>query len=431
MLSNLGVIIQNNKSFTEEFREDAPAFICLFLMLMIFTSRLSLSLCYIGMITSLVLIVLTVPFKNILCTAYQHPIARAAAIFYACLIIGTFYSHVAMSEQSRILRHYLPLLWITFLIAFLQTSFPQLATRFTRKKTETYSSVFMYGAVLAAILGCLNAWHVVNVSHLIHSHLTTDPLEYPFGTFSFSLSFAAYLSVQKMKYATTRLSFYCYLVCFLILCFFIFFVSHQRTAYILTVLLLLIFGYQHIGFKGFVSVLIALALLLLTAYNTSTTFHQRTSAVVLDLKQYSHGHPNSSTGLRLFFIKASYDLWKQKPFFGYGTGSFKSTYLTIDGYNVNGHKNTAEMPLDQPHNEYAYIAVQLGLFGLFFLLWLFFKQFVLSFKLPIFEKQCAQAFILSFMVGALDTSLLFYATSIIDYFFFSALLYAPLARKNE
>lgn len=415
-----------------------PPIISFFLMLMIFTSRLSLGVRSISLIISLALILWAVPLRELLKTYSQHPIARAAAVLYLCFIVGTFYSHAPFSEQWHVLKSYLPLLWIGFVIAFFQKySKGWAGTRLAPTKnqqqfaSQIYISVFIYGAVLTAFLGCLSAWNLIDVRALAHSNLVTDPPEFPFGTFSFSLSFAAYASAQKMKYAPTRILFYRYLACFLFLVYFIFFVNHQRTAYVLTAFLLLFYGYQHLGIKGVINVAFALGFVALAANHTSTTFHERTEQAVNDVKIYNQGNPISSTGLRLFFIKTSYHLWQEKPFFGYGTGSFPSTYLTIDGYNINGEKNTADHPLDQPHNDYAYVLVQLGLFGFIFFLWLLFQQFYQSFNLPLFERQCSQAFILSFILGALDTTLLFYATSLTDYFFFSALFYASLPKKQS
>lgn len=412
-------------------QQNAPAIISLFLMLLIFTSRLSLSIKSISLVTSLILILFTVSPQEVFKTYCHHPIARAAVLFYGCLIIGSLYGHAPFVEKIHALKNYLPLLWIGLFITFFQTSYPRLSSRFTKDKAKTYSSIFIYGVVLVTFLGCLNAWHIVNVSGLVHSHPTTDPAEYPFGTFSFSLSFAAYLSIQKVRYALDNKTKCCYLACFIFLSFFIFFMSHQRTAYILYLFLLLLYGYQYARLKGVALTSIFLALLVSSAFFSSPTFKTRTLAAMHDVQIYKHGDPVSSTGLRISFLKESYHLWKKKPLFGYGTGSFKNAYLTLDGYNINGQKNTPESALDQPHSDYAYIIVQLGLFGFITFMWLLSKQFFLSFQLPAFEKQCAQAFILSFMIGSLDTTLMFYATSLTDYFFFSALFYAPIYASSR
>lgn len=410
-----------------------PQIISLLSAIVIFTSRLSVSIKSISLIICLLLILMTVPFKTLLKTYYQHPIARAAAILFICFIIGACYSDTPFSEKIHVLKNYLPLLWIGFFITFFQSSFPTLNNLFTKHKTQTYTSIFLYGVVLVTFLGCLNAFQIVDVMHLVHKHPTTDPLEYPFGTFSFSLSFAAYLAAQKttdaIKMKASRLVCYRYIACFLFLTFFIFFINHQRTAYILYTFLLLIYGYQQNFLKGGLYASILLILILVIAFNTSSTFQTRSLAVFKDVKMYYHGNPTSSTGLRFFFLKSSYTLWKEKPFFGYGTGAFKEAYLSLDdGYNIYGQKVTRETALDQPHNDYAYIFVQLGLFGLVAFLWLLSQQFFKAYQLPRFERQCAHAFILSFMLCAWDTTLFFYATSLTDYFFFSALFYAPLKK---
>lgn len=413
----------------EKFRQHSPALASFFLVIMIFTTRLSIGVKSIGLVVSLVLICLTLSPRDMGKTYWYNPIARAAALLYACLIVGSFYGSATYSERLHVLINYLPLLWIGIVMTFFNAKFPLLSKRFTVEKVQTYTSIFMYGALLVVLLGCLNATQIINITGLVHSHPTTDPLEYPFGTFSFSVSFAAYLSLQKMHFATIKKHFYRYLICFCIFGFFIVFVNHQRTALILFALFCFIWGYQHFKIKGIIKMLVLALLVAGIAYKTSTTFHDRTLAVVSDIQQYQAGNPASSTGLRLFFLKASHHLWAEKPFFGYGTGSFKSTYLTIDGYNVHGQKNTPAAALDQPHSDYAYFLVQLGLMGFFFFLYLLSQQFFMAFRLPVFERQCAQAFILAFMVCAIDTTLLFYSTSITDYFFFSALFYAPLSRQ--
>lgn len=389
-------------------------------MLMMFFSRLSLSITAISLVVSLILILLLIPYKTFFNTWRYNPIARAALLLYVCFIVGALYGQAPLFERLHVLKQYLFLLWLGILITFFYL------TQY-KQYNKQYIAIFVYGTVLVALLGCVNAWHWIDITHLVHHRLITDPPEYPFGTFSFSLSFAAYLSIQQIHANKTRnIYYYINITCFLFLSFFIFFISHQRTAYILYSVLFIIYGYQHYRLKGVCYLAIALLLILFTAYNTSRTFHDRTIAVTQDVHIYIKGDPISSTGLRLFFLKTSYHLWTHKPLLGFGTGSFKSAYLMVDGYNVNGQKNTLETALDQPHSDYAYILVQLGLLGFAFFLWLLGQQYILTAQLPLFERQCAQALILSFMVGALDTTQFFYANSITTYLFFTALFYAHL-----
>lgn len=151
------------------FNQYAPTIISFMLMAVIFTSRLALSVKSISLVISLVLILSVVPLKDILKTYTQNPIARGAALLYGCFIIGTTYSHATFSEQIHVLKSYLPLLWIGLLIAFFQSS--KLSNRFSHQQTQIYSSVFIYGATLVTLLGCLNAWGIVDIVQIGRAHV--------------------------------------------------------------------------------------------------------------------------------------------------------------------------------------------------------------------------------------------------------------------
>ena len=389
-----------------------------FLILVIFASRISLALKSIGFVGSLISLWGCVTPRRYWHTLRQNPIASLALVLYVLFISGAFYGQASITEKLYVLKTYLPLLaiglWITY---FKATSFK------IRSQTKFFMNFFVAGATLTVVLGILNAWHWVNLSFL-HHHLLSDPIEYPFGTFSFSLSLAAFFCAQLWASTLSTKIALLYKVAFFILTFFIFFVSHQRTACVLYLFLMALFGFQHWHWRGILVLGTALLALVLIAYQMSPVFHHRLNAAASDISHYQHGNPRTSTGLRLFFAKKSYELCKQAPIFGFGTGGFKKAYLTQKGYNIFGTRNTNETALDQPHNDYAYIAVQLGAVGLIVFLFLLGVQIRKTWRLPSFEKQCAQGLMLAFVLGACDTTLLFYSTSITDYCFFTALLFS-------
>lgn len=72
----------------------------------------------------------------------------------------------------------------------------------------------------------------------------------------------------------------------------------------------------------------------------------------------------------------SYELWKKKPFFGHGLGSYRYKCSSNDNLNYyikEGRCNT------HPHNLYAEILSELGILGFFILLIIFAKQINFSF----------------------------------------------------
>ena len=72
--------------------------------------------------------------------------------------------------------------------------------------------------------------------------------------------------------------------------------------------------------------------------------------------------------IRYLFAAESLKLIKQKPIFGYGTGSFSSVFKenVLSNYDFNKHKT--------PHNNFLYIFFEIGLLGLIIFLSLFYYQ---------------------------------------------------------
>ena len=348
----------------------------------------------------------------------HHPIARAASLLYLAFIVGAMYGNAPFMERMHILRIYAPLLYMGCLLPLFKDA----------PWRDKLMSSFIYGVTLLSLLGIVNALGWVDFIKLFHlSTIGTRP-EYPFGTFSFPISLATYFALQK-TYSNRSLH-GIYAACFLWLSFFIIFVSHERTAYILYALLISLYCYQHFGKKQIWIATLSLLLLGVTVYHTSSVLQKRTLQAKNDVVAYYAGDPLSSTGLRMLFAVNSYTLWKEHPWFGYGTGGFVHSYTTLKSYNAFGKLATLKAPLDQPHNEYAYIAVQLGVLGLGVFLYLLFTQLFLARALPLFERECAQALVLSFMTGCLDNTLLFYSSGVY-YMLFSAVMYAPLAFKKK
>ena len=78
----------------------------------------------------------------------------------------------------------------------------------------------------------------------------------------------------------------------------------------------------------------------------------------------------TSIGTRVCLIKNTWNLIKQKPIFGHGTGSFTDIFSSINDETnrivSNKHKT--------PHNNYLFIGMELGLIGLLIFLSIFYFQ---------------------------------------------------------
>ena len=78
----------------------------------------------------------------------------------------------------------------------------------------------------------------------------------------------------------------------------------------------------------------------------------------------------TSLGKRFIYTKNSFELISKKPFWGYGVGKFQSTYEAF--FKTPNIKH--------PHNNFIFICVELGFFGLLLVMYVFFTQIRAAFN---------------------------------------------------
>jgi O-antigen ligase len=95
-------------------------------------------------------------------------------------------------------------------------------------------------------------------------------------------------------------------------------------------------------------------------------------------------------------------------------------------------KNSRVPATSNPHSEYLLIAVQLGLFGLAVLLYLFYTQWRLAVDLPgLLERNLARGLVLTVMTTCLFNSSLLDHGEGIFYAWMSGLLFAGLNSRGQ
>jgi O-antigen ligase len=89
---------------------------------------------------------------------------------------------------------------------------------------------------------------------------------------------------------------------------------------------------------------------------------------------YSENKP-TSVGLRITFALNSWEVIKENPIIGIGTGDFPIEYKKINQINTPELRGTTN-----PHNMYTLIAMELGVIGVISMLSIFYYQIKLSFN---------------------------------------------------
>jgi len=163
---------------------------------------------------------------------------------------------------------------------------------------------------------------------------------------------------------------------------------------------------------------VVLPLIFALGYQFSPVFHRRMAPIYSQIVQF-HNNPNTSVGLRLLFWQNSWEIIKENPWLGAGTGDFQSAY---------GEVNTRQSPeikaTDNPHNQYILVLCQLGIAGLAALAAIFAAQIRQAFVQRDGWERARLAFPLFFLTIMLTESYLIVSGTGFLFSVLSAVLYA-------
>ena len=147
----------------------------------------------------------------------------------------------------------------------------------------------------------------------------------------------------------------------------------------LTILIFQFFSRQRL--KALILVLTLIPSIFFVAYQSSPLFHDRVNMAIQQANTFEEERgmldEGSSVGVRLNFAINSWEMIKENPWIGVGTGDFPSQYKIINEINSPNLPNGTN-----PHNMYILVLAQLGLLGLISMLSIFYYQLKLSFSSP-------------------------------------------------
>ncbi len=178
------------------------------------------------------------------------------------------------------------------------------------------------------------------------------------------ISIAIPLVVESMNYKKTKFQVATDIV---ILCLYVvvLLLTKSRTAIIFLALYAAIYAFKHLRIKNIIKIVFALALTIAVAV-----------FVVTNKK-------DSTTG-RSFILQNSIELIKKKPVTGYGFRGFEKNYMHQQEsfFRANSDSEYAFLAseINHPLNEFVYIQVNYGIFGLLAFLAVFIVPFIIAFK---------------------------------------------------
>lgn len=370
----------------------------------------------------------------------RHPVARAAWLLFGMLLIGVSYGMAPLGEAVGILGKYIDLAFIPAFMLLLATPTHRLWARnaFLASMCLILALSYLLGAGLLPVQPWMSTQSMIDNPVIFHSHITQNNM----------MAFAVFLALLNLREsalsrhdrrkeegpvayllrahrASTAWGMFALLGSVNVL-----FMIQGRTGYVILLALLAWFVFstlkrsmlrrgKTLGWRHGGVVLLMLATLIASAYQLSPRLHERVGQVVSGFQAWQPNHgKETSTGQRLDFYYNSLQIVKQQPLFGVGTGGFPMAFsLQTQGTEVMQTRN--------PHNEYLMIAVQTGVIGLAFLLYLFYTQWRCAPLLDSpFEQDAARGFVLAYLVNCLFNSPLMDHSDGLFFAFMTAVLYA-------
>jgi O-antigen ligase len=141
----------------------------------------------------------------------------------------------------------------------------------------------------------------------------------------------------------------------------------QVAFFALLVLLFLQYFHKNL-LKGLGLAVIVIPAVFFVQYSLSPTFQHRLDTAWNEIAAF-RTNPGTSIGMRLLFWRNSWEIIRENPLIGVGSGDFMHAYS-----EVNAQRTPGMIVTDNPHNQYVLVLCHLGLAGLAALLGIFIVQ---------------------------------------------------------
>jgi len=337
-------------------------------------------------------------YKNKLNSILGNKLSVASIVFFFVHVLGLYWT-----EDMSWGLHMVKKMWHFLLLL------PILLTITKREYVEYYLLGFLIAMSISELVSYLVWFEIVDpFKHATVQNPTPFMSHISYNPF---LTIAIYLVSHKILFDKNIKNITLFIACFFVVTMTInMFITGGRAGQVMFFVALGILIFQY--FKGslvksFFITLVAIPLIFMIAYNSSSIFNQRVNQAISQITGYSKAletsksqssvgrMSQSSVGLRMLYAENTLRIIKDHPLVGVGTGDFPSEY---ERTNMLYHPQVRLLTV-HPHNMYLLVFAQLGILGLISLLSIFYYQIkiALSSTIP-FNKNFGIVLPLLFLV---------------------------------
>ncbi|MGZ5050620.1 MAG: O-antigen ligase family protein [Methylobacter sp.] len=279
--------------------------------------------------------------------AARQPAGKMLLLFLWWLLIGTFDAATDWADKIETLLSWKKLAFTFVLLGLFYEE------HWKRLFIKSYLSVMVVSALVAVPLWLADL--------MVREGREPGIFMTNYSTQSMAFIAATICCVFLLKESLSVRQKYWLIAAVVLFLFNIFFISNARSGYV-ALPIAMVFALSCLyGFKKLPRILGAAGILLAVVVLTSTTLQQRIQKGLTEKSSYQTSEQPTSIGIRMVLAKSSIALIKERPMFGYGTSSFKTTY---GSYVATRYADWRAEPISDPHNQYLFVWLENGLFGL-------------------------------------------------------------------
>jgi O-antigen ligase len=278
--------------------------------------------------------------------SWQHPAGRIIVLFFADLLLSMLYSQNSLNVSFSTLWSWRKLFYCFILLGLF----------FSPYWKNTFINTYLISMAIALALSYL-AWFEVIPARpgsgpgILAQNYTVQGMAFIVAVFCMIAMFNEVSYRIKVVYS---LSIFAFAVNVL-------FLNPGRSGYLALLVGGLVAAIGTFGRHKIPHILAISILTMLTAVTFSETLQTRFQLGFGEAMSYEDSEKLTSIGTRVVFAENTLEIIKNKPVFGYGTGSFRTEYQNLVKTKYNDWRAT---PTSDPHNQYLYILVENGLVGL-------------------------------------------------------------------
>lgn len=382
-------------------------------LIIAFALPISISVYSIGLRVLVLFAFLVINIKDLGQQLYRNPLTWTLFSFLSVLVIWQFFS--IDPAYGKVDLHRYSKFWC---LPFVMPLFLHAKLR------KQMVDVFILGVSFVVVMVYLKALGFV------HFRIGYEPAS-GFATHietSFAVALASYFTLLtidwRKKTTYWRLALFAFLVAYL------FGMNTGRMGYAVFLGLISLYCWQQLPRRYFLLAIAGLCLVVVGVYFLSPIFHRMVNLIFEGIRQTHAGNRNyASIGTRLTFWHASWQLFKEAPWFGHGTGSFKNIY-DVSRFGMPSGNYTLDS-IRSPDCDYWFVLVQFGVVGMLCYLSTFVAMFFMTRQLPRSERYFAEGILVAALLAQLFNSALYRSMIGTICVIFIAVFYAECLRQKE